>query len=79
MKDNARLGFFISLILLASVPKNPSIAVSDFLHLRPVVPQLLPLTQFLKIALERVRAPRVSPQVNQTAAAGLIFRLGTPE
>jgi hypothetical protein len=76
VKSNDRLGFFITFILLASVPKNRSVAVSDFLHIQPARPQLLPLTQLLGIALKRVREhERLG--ISQAAPAGLVFRFGT--
>jgi hypothetical protein len=53
MKDDVRLRCFITFILLAGVPRNRSAAPQDFIQ--PAMPQLLPLTGFLKLVLERVR------------------------
>jgi hypothetical protein len=59
MKDDVRLGLFITFILLASAPKNRSVARQDFIQ--PPMPQLLPLTRLLKAVLDRVQNHEVFP------------------
>jgi len=78
MKSNDRLGWFITFILLAAAPKKRAVAVSKSTPIQPAIPDLLPLTRFLKNALDRVRAhesllPRRPVQVE------LVFGTGTPE
>jgi hypothetical protein len=75
MKDKARLGFFITFILLSGLPKNRALAVPKFTHIQSAMPQLLPLTRFLKATLDRVRA-RESSQPRQLAEVELVFRNG---
>jgi hypothetical protein len=76
MKDDIRLGAFITFILLAATPKNRSAAVSDFIHIQLAIPQLLPLTQFMRIALDSIREHDISI-ANEAAPAELVFRFGT--
>jgi hypothetical protein len=78
MKDNDRLGWFITFILLSAVPKKRAVAVSNFTHIKPAMPDLLPLTRFLKNALDHVRAHEVL-QPRRLAQVELVFRIGTPE
>ena len=40
MRDDVRLTVFITFILLAVAPKNPSVVLQDFIQ--PAMPQLLP-------------------------------------
>lgn len=78
MKNDVRLGVFITFILLTAVPTNPSVAVSDLIHVQPAMPRLLLLTQFLRIALERIREHEFS-RANELAETALILRFGTAE
>ncbi len=78
MKSNDRLGWFITFILLSVAPKKRAVAFSKFTLIQPAIPDLLPLTRFLKNVLDRVRAhesllPRWRVQVE------LVFRIDTPE
>ena len=76
MKHDVQLRSFITFILLAAIPKNRSAVVSDLTHVQPATPRLLPLTEFLAMALERARIHNF-PQANRLAEASLKFRLGT--
>lgn len=76
MKNDVRLGAFITFILLAAIPKNRSVAVSDFIHIQLAIPQPLPLTQFLRVALERIREHEIFTAY-EAAPAELVFRYGT--
>jgi hypothetical protein len=57
MKDDVRLGLFMTFILLANAPKKRSAARQD---IQPAMPQLLPLTRFLQAALERAKEHELS-------------------
>ena len=77
MKSRQRLEWFITFILLTAVPKRRVVAVRDFTHIQPVAGRL-PLAQFLKNVLDRVRA-HDSLQNREPGQAELVFRIGTPE
>jgi hypothetical protein len=72
-----RLRQFITFILLLSVPKNRAALGGDSAHTEQRQPDLLPLTQFLKTTLERVRAHELS-QVQRTCRVEIAFRIRTP-
>ncbi len=78
MKSNDRLGWFITFILLSAAPKKRAVAVGKFTPIQPAIPDLLPLTRFLKNALDRVRAHE-SLLSRRRVQVELVFRIGRPE
>jgi hypothetical protein len=55
MKSNAVLGRFIIFMLLMGLPKNRAVASGNRIHPQSATADLLPLTQFLKTALDRAQ------------------------
>ena len=76
MERNGRLCWFITFILL-SAPQKRAVAASDFTHIQPVIPELLPITRYLKAVLDRARARELSAR--KPLEAKLVFRIGQPE
>jgi len=66
----------MTFILLAAVPEKRSAAVSDFVLTRPASLAPLPLTRFVKLALDRIRDHEF-PQAITPAESELTFRLGS--
>ena len=75
MKNDASLGSFITFILLAAVPKNPSTAAGNFTYIQLAIPQFLPLARFLELALDRIRKHELLARPAHPAQ--LVFRFGT--
>jgi hypothetical protein len=69
---------FISFILLLSLPKNRSALSGNSAHTEEVTAALLPLTQFLKAVLERVRTHELL-LTRSPRREGLVFRIGTAQ
>ena len=76
MKHDVQLRSFITFILLAAIPKNRSVAVSDLTHIKLATPRIPPVAQFLKIALDLIRE-REAFAIDRASFAQLVFRFDT--
>jgi hypothetical protein len=75
MKEDVRLGLFITLVLLAAQQMH-STAVGDIIPAQPATQEPPSLTRFVQMMLDRVRNHEF-PQAITPAESGLTFRLGT--
>jgi hypothetical protein len=75
MKEDVRLGLFITLVLLAAAQKMQSTVVGDIIPAQPTTLEPPSLTRFVQMTLDRVRNHE-SPQAITPAESELTFRLG---